>query len=69
LVAISLSISLPLAWFAMSSWLENYADRITMSPFTFLSVAIIIALVAILTISYHTLKVALVNPVNSLKSE
>jgi putative ABC transport system permease protein len=69
LVAISLSISLPLAWFAMSSWLENYADRITMSPFTFLSVAIIIALVAILTVSYHTLKVALVNPVNSLKSE
>lgn len=69
LVAISLAISLPIAWFAMSGWLENYAERIQISPFTFVAVAVIITAVALVTVSYHTIKVALHNPVKSLRSE
>ncbi|MDP5140457.1 MAG: ABC transporter permease, partial [Spirosomaceae bacterium] len=69
LVAISLAISLPIAWFAMSGWLENYADRIQISPLTFVAVTVIITAVALVTVSYHTIKVALHNPVKSLRSE
>jgi ABC-type antimicrobial peptide transport system permease subunit len=69
LILISLLISLPIAWFAMSGWLENYADRITINPLIFIAVGVIITAVALITVSYHTIKAAVANPVNSLRSE
>lgn len=69
LIAISLVISMPLAWLIMTGWLDNYADRIQLSPLTFLIVGVLMITVAMLTVSYHTIKVALHNPVKSIKSE
>ncbi|WP_341227735.1 FtsX-like permease family protein [uncultured Arcticibacterium sp.] len=69
LVLIGLIVALPLAWFASNAWLENYEYRISQNPFIFLAVALLVTLIALATVSFHTIKAALMNPVNSLKSE
>lgn len=69
LVLLSLLIALPLAWFAMQAWIENYEHRITISPFTFLGIALMVAAVALVTVSFHTIRAAIVNPVKSLRTE
>ena len=69
LVLISLLISLPIAWFVAQTWLENYEHQMYMSPLTFILVGIVVTLVALITVSYHTVKAAIVNPVESLRSE
>lgn len=69
LVLISLLIALPLAWFVTQSWLENYEHQMQISPLTFILVGILVALVALVTVSYHTVKAAIVNPVKSLRTE
>jgi hypothetical protein len=69
LVFISLLISLPLAWFSMQNWLENYAYRMEINPLTFLGVSLLVAVVALATVSYHCIKAAIVNPVKSLRAE
>lgn len=69
LVLISLLIALPIAWFATQSWLENYQYQMEISPLTFILVGIVVVLVALATVSYHTIKAAIVNPVKSLRTE
>ncbi len=69
LVLISLFIAIPLAWFAMQNWIEGYEYRIDINPFTFIWVGFLVALVAVLTVSFHTIKAAIVNPVKSLRIE
>ena len=69
LVLISLLIALPLAWFVTQSWLENYQHQIQISPLTFILVGVLVTLVALVTIGYHTVKAAVVNPVKSLRTE
>lgn len=69
LVLISLVIALPLAWFVSQSWLENYQYQIQISPLTFILVGILVTLVALFTVSYHTVKAAIVNPVKNLRTE
>ncbi len=69
LVFISLVIAVPLAWYAMQNWIEGYENRIAIDPLTFIWVGFLVALVAILTVSFHAIKAALANPVKSLKTE
>jgi ABC-type antimicrobial peptide transport system permease subunit len=69
LVLISLLISMPLAWYVMKTWIENYEYRITISPLTFIWVGLLVAVVALATVSFHAIKAALANPVESLKTE
>lgn len=69
LVLLSLLIALPLAWFVMQTWIQNYEHRITISPLTFLGIALIVAAVALVTVSFHTIRAAVVNPVKSLRTE
>jgi len=69
LVLISLLIALPIAWFIGQSWLENYEYQMEINPLTFILVGILVALVALITVSYHTIKAAIVNPVKSLRTE
>ncbi len=69
LVLISLLIAIPLAWFAMQKWIENYEYRIEINPLTFIGVAILVGFVALMTVSFHAVKAALVNPVKSLRTE
>nr|WP_293834372.1 FtsX-like permease family protein [uncultured Arsenicibacter sp.] len=69
LVVIALAIALPLAWFGMQQWLNNYPYRVSISIGAFILVAAGAILVAIGTVSYQTIKAALMNPVKSLKTE
>ncbi|MEH6680562.1 MAG: FtsX-like permease family protein [Sediminicola sp.] len=69
LILISLLIALPLAWFGMETWIENYEHRITIDPLTFLGVGFVVSAIAVLTVSFQSIKAALANPVKSLRTE
>ena len=69
LVLIALLIAMPLAWFGMQQWLNQYAYRIEISMLIFAGVALAAILIALATVSYQSLKAALMNPVESLRSE
>jgi putative ABC transport system permease protein len=59
----------PLAYFVMDKWLQNFAYRIRIEPWTFLLSAAIALIIAILTVSYQSIKSAVADPVESLRYE
>ena len=69
LVGISFIISFPIAFYAIGKWLENYPYRIEISAWTFVISALLAIMVAFLTVSFQSVRTALMNPVRSLKSE
>jgi putative ABC transport system permease protein len=69
LVAISLLIAFPVAWYAMHQWLQGFAEKIDISGWTFAMAGGAALLVAFLTVSYQTIRAALMNPVKSLRTE
>ncbi|HEX3385987.1 MAG TPA: ABC transporter permease [Mucilaginibacter sp.] len=69
LVLISAVISAPAAWWAMHKWLENYPYKIGINAWIFLGAAVFVLLIALVTVSFQTIKAAVANPVNSLRSE
>ena len=69
LVAIAFVIAVPIAWFAMDSWLESFAFRIELGLSVFLIAGLLTLAIALLTVSYQAIAAAIVNPVRSLKSE
>ncbi len=69
LVSIGFLIAVPLSWFFVDSWLENFAYRITPSWWTFAFGGLFAIFIAFFTISSQSIKAALVNPVESLKDE
>ena len=69
LVSIGLLIAMPLAWYAMENWIQGYEYRIEINPLTFIMVGLLVALVALLTVSFHAVRAALANPVESLRTE
>lgn len=69
LVLVALVISVPFSWWAMNNWLRDFPYRTTISWYLFAAVGIAAILVSAATISFHTIKAALTNPVNSLRSE
>ncbi len=69
LVGIAFLIAVPLAWYAMDSWLQSFAFRTPLDPMFFLFAGGITLLIALLTVSYQAVSAAIVNPVKSLKSE
>ncbi|MGO4291247.1 FtsX-like permease family protein [Chitinophaga sp. RAB17] len=69
LVILSATIAFPLAWWAMSSWLQDFAYRVPLSAWVFMIAGGGALLVALLTVSFQAVKAALANPVTSLKSE
>lgn len=62
-------IAWPLAYFAMDSWLQNFAYKTDLSIGIFLIAGLIAILIALSTVSYQAVKAALMNPVSSLKHE
>jgi putative ABC transport system permease protein len=68
-IFLSFLIAFPLAWFAMDSWLKNYSYRIDINATPFVIVIVSVTLLALLTVGYQAIKVALMNPVKSLKTE
>ncbi len=69
LVLISLIVAVPISWFAMENWLESFAYRIDIPLWVFPVAGVIAVSVAVFTVSFQSLKAAMVNPVKSLKSE
>jgi putative ABC transport system permease protein len=69
LILIASLISFPLTWYAMNKWLQDFAYRVTIEWWVFILAAVIALLVAAITISFQSVKAALANPVNSLRSE
>lgn len=69
LVVIANFIAIPVAWWAMNSWLKDFAYRINISWWIFGLSALLALLVAMATISFQAIKAALTNPVKSLRSE
>lgn len=69
LVGIAFLIAAPIAYLAMQSWLENFAFRIDLSLFTFVIAGLAALFIAFATVSYQAISAAIVNPVNSLRTE
>ncbi len=69
LVVISILIASPVAWYAMNKWLENFAYRIEIGPGVFVLAAVLAIVIAFLTVSFQSVKAALLNPMHSLRDE
>jgi putative ABC transport system permease protein len=69
LVVISVLIASPIAYYAMSQWLTEFAYRIEISWWMFFTAGVLAVCIALLTVSSQAIRAALMNPVNSLKSE
>lgn len=62
-------IALPAAYFLMEHWLSNYYVRISLNAWIFVFAVSVILLLAIVTVSFQTIKSTVANPVDSLKQE
>ncbi len=69
LILIAVAIAIPIGWWAANEWLQGFVYRITLTWWIFLTAAVALFVIALLTISIQTIKAALVNPVESLRSE
>lgn len=69
LIGISLALAIPLAWYGMNKWLQNFAYSVDMKWWFFALSAIILLGIAIFTISFQSIKTARVNPISSLRNE
>ncbi|MFK7932681.1 MAG: ABC transporter permease, partial [Saprospiraceae bacterium] len=69
LVGIALVLAIPIGWYAMNQWLQGFAYRTELSWQMFMMAGVIALGIAFLTVSMQSLRVALVNPVDSLKDE
>ena len=68
-VGVAFVLACPIAWCVMNRWLEAYPYRVDMGWWVFLLVGIGIAGIALAMVSWQSIKAAIANPVNSLKSE
>ena len=69
LIALSILIALPLAWFFTNNWLNGFAYRTDISLWLFVAIAVLVLIMAFGTISFQAIKAAVMNPVKSLRSE
>jgi putative ABC transport system permease protein len=69
LVIIAVAVATPIAWWAMNKWLQDFAYRISMGWVTFAAAGLTAIVIALLTVSFQSIKAAVANPVNSIKSE
>jgi putative ABC transport system permease protein len=69
LIALSFIVAFPVAWWAAHEWLRNYAYRIDINWPVFLVTALLVLLIALITISFQSIKAAIANPVKSLRAE
>lgn len=69
LVLLSILIASPVAWWAMNKWLQDFTYRITISWWIFAVAGIVAIAIAILTVSFQSIKAAIANPIKALRSE
>jgi len=68
-VLIANIIAWPIAWYGIRRWLENYAYRMEITPTLFVFSGLIAIIMAVLTVSYQSIKTARANPIDSLRYE
>jgi putative ABC transport system permease protein len=69
LVVIAIVIATPVAWWAMSKWLQDFTYRIHIGWLTFVIAGLVAIIIAVLTVSTQSVKAAMANPVKSIKME
>ena len=69
LIILANAIAWPIAYFAMNKWLQNFAYQINIGLWMFLLAGVLAFIIALLTVSLHTIKAALANPVDALRYE
>jgi putative ABC transport system permease protein len=69
LVLLALAIAVPLAWYLMREWLANFAYKTDIDVWVFIIAGLAAVLVAFLTVGFHSLRSAMANPVESLRTE
>ncbi|MDR3060823.1 MAG: ABC transporter permease [Dysgonamonadaceae bacterium] len=67
LILIALVIGTPIAWYITNNYLQDYAYRIPLSWTIFCGVAVLVTLIAVITVSFQSLRAAIVNPVKSIR--
>jgi putative ABC transport system permease protein len=68
-IAIAFLLATPVAYYLMQRWLESFVYRISLGIALFVSAAAMVFVVAVITLSFQTLKAAFTNPVEELKNE
>ncbi|WP_186754015.1 ABC transporter permease [Echinicola salinicaeni] len=68
-IAIAFLLACPVAYYAMSKWLESFAYKTALSWWVFGLAGLIVLIIALVTVSWQTYKAAITNPVNVLKDE
>jgi putative ABC transport system permease protein len=70
MILISVALAVPVAWYVVENWwLQNFAYRINVSVWIILLSGVAALCIARLTVSYQSIKAAIKNPANSLRSE
>jgi predicted permease len=69
LIAISFAIAVPVAWYFMNKWLQNFAFKIDLSWWIFIVGGIASIIIALISVSFQAIKAAMANPVKSLRTE
>lgn len=69
LVGVAILVSIPLGWYVMGKWLEDFSYRIEIGWWVFILAALLALIISIATVSYQSIKAAIVNPVKSLRTE
>ena len=69
LVAAAVFISLPISWYAMNKWLQNFAYRIDLTIWPFLLAGLAAMVIALFTVSWQAIRAARANPVEALRYE
>ena len=69
LVAIAILLASPIAWWAMNKWLEDFTYRIVIGWWVFALAGIVAIAIALITVSFQSIKAAIANPIKALKSE
>jgi predicted permease len=69
LIVIAIAIAIPIAWFATNKWLSSFAYRVNVGWAIFLMASLGALAIAWITVSYESVKAAIVNPIKSLRTE
>ena len=69
LVVIAVFIATPISWYYMDEWLEGFAYRMKIQPWIFVAAGFTAVMIAVITISYQSIRSARMNPVSSLRNE
>jgi putative ABC transport system permease protein len=69
LVIVSIVLACPIAWYAMSEWLQNYAYHVSIQWWVFATAGSAAIVIALITVSFQSIKAAMMNPVKAIKAE